>query len=103
MAKTKSASKAEAQQQEPRAASGHEGGKWVPHEIVDGEARVVEGQGPKPVFVLDRACALPELAASEEATLIDRGIQSFRDEDGRTMNVVVKPDGCVHKQELNHG
>jgi hypothetical protein len=51
------------------------------------------------VHRLERARSLPELAAGEKAKLVADGIQSFKDVDRRTMNVVIA-GGTLHKQEV---
>lgn len=75
--------------------------KWVAHEIVNGET-VVVGEVPAPaVHRLERAQALTELAKGTgmTGTLVADGIQSFKDTDGRTMNVMVS-GGALYKQEV---
>jgi hypothetical protein len=76
------------------------GRKWVAHEIVDGVAQPV-GQVTATVHRLERAQALPELTKGTGASgeLVADGIQSFKDTDGRTMNVVVS-GGALFKQEV---
>jgi hypothetical protein len=54
---------------------------------------------PTSVHRLERARALPEATASDKGKLASDGIQSFKDADGRTMNVIVK-GGTLHKQEV---
>lgn len=79
-------------------AQDHEKGKWTPHEIVDGVAKPV-GQFVPSVHRLERAQALPTLPEKMIGRPPHEGIQSFKDTDGRTMNVLVA-DGILYKQEV---
>jgi hypothetical protein len=84
-------------------------GKWTPYEIVDGETKPYVSptpsaeHAPEPVpcgvVRLEHARALPEIIKGDRGDLVPGGIQSFKDTDRRTMNVVVR-DGNLFKQEV---
>jgi UDP-N-acetylmuramoylalanine-D-glutamate ligase len=82
---------------------GHEasGQKWTSYEIVDGKTQPVGAASVPSVHRLERAQALTELAKGTgmSGELVAEGIQSFKDTDGRTMNVVVS-GGALYKQEV---
>jgi hypothetical protein len=71
---------------------------WIPHEIVDGEARVV-GEADPAVHRLDRAQELPLLPEKMVGRPPREGIEAFKDTDGRTMRVLVA-GGQLFKQEV---
>jgi hypothetical protein len=84
-------------------------GKWKAFEIVDGEtkpyvaptlsAEHAPGNTPTEINRLESARELPEIAKGESTTQVATGIQSFKDTDRRTMNVVLA-NGVLHKQEV---
>jgi hypothetical protein len=80
---------------------GHEasGQKWTSYEIVDGKTHPVDASSAPSVHRLERAQALPELPENMIARPVKDGIRSFKDTDGRTMNVVVA-GGALYKQEV---
>jgi hypothetical protein len=77
------------------------GQKWTSYEIVDGKTQPVGASSAPSVHRLERAQALTELAKGTgmSGELVAEGIQSFKDTDGRTMNVVVA-GGALYKQEV---